>query len=266
VIEAWRQHYNEVRPHSSLGYLTPAAFAAKLNQQLPQRAGTLRCRGLRAPARCRAAQHYWAMLSTPGFRHVGVTHMMGEIREEFLSSAKALSDIASSEVICRTIQKIANLTLMAFRANNKLLLCGNGGSAADAQHWAAEFVSRFHFDRPALPAVALTTDTSILTAIGNDYGYERLFARQVEALGQKGDILFAISTSGRSANVLEAVRAARSKEMVTVGFTGANGRELANLVDECISIPSLSTPIIQVGHEVTGHTICKIVEKQIFGR
>ena len=189
-----------------------------------------------------------------------------DVRDEFRTAAAVLSDIAASDDICRTIEKVATLTVAAFRANRKVLLCGNGGSAADAQHWAAEFVSRFHFARPALPAIALTTDTSILTAIGNDYGYERLFARQVEALGQQGDILFAISTSGRSPNVVEAVKAAQKKGMISVGFTGANGRELATLADHCIAVPSLSTPVIQVGHEVAGHTICMLVEKALFER
>jgi D-sedoheptulose 7-phosphate isomerase len=154
----------------------------------------------------------------------------------------------------------------ALRAERKLLLCGNGGSAADAQHWAGELVSRFMYDRPGLAAVALTTDSSIMTAIGNDYGYERLFARQVEALGQKGDVLFGISTSGRSPNILAAFKAARARGVATVGFTGtgAGAADMAPLADLMIQVPSSVTPRIQEGHEVLGHAICAMVERAMF--
>jgi D-sedoheptulose 7-phosphate isomerase len=146
------------------------------------------------------------------------------------------------------------------------LFCGNGGSAADAQHWAGELVSRFNYDRPGLAAIALTTDTSILTAIGNDYGYERLFAHQVEALGVTGDVLIAISTSGNSPNIVVALEAARARGITSIGFTGEAGGKMAALCDICLRIPSSSTPRIQEGHEVLGHAICGMIEAAIFPR
>lgn len=160
----------------------------------------------------------------------------------------------------------AEACIAALRAGHKVMICGNGGSAADAQHWAGELVSRFLYDRPGLPAIALTTDSSILTAIGNDYGYERIFSRQVEALGQAGDVLFGLTTSGRSPNILAAMRAARERGIVTVGFTG-NGpgsQDLTALCDITIRIPSAITPAIQEGHEVLGHAICAMIETAIF--
>ena len=145
---------------------------------------------------------------------------------------------------------------------------GNGGSAADAQHLAGEIVSRFAYDRPGLPAFALTTDTSVLTAIGNDYGYERLFARQVQAVGNKGDVLFGFSTSGKSPNILAGLQEAKSKGLVTVGVTGNSdaGKAMAALAGYCLCVPSDSTPRIQEGHILIGHLICGLIEKAIFPR
>ena len=143
-------------------------------------------------------------------------------------------------------------------------MAGNGGSAADAQHIAGEFVSRFAFDRPGLAAIALTTDTSILTAIGNDYGYEKLFSRQVQALGSKGDIFIGYSTSGRSPNVLRAFEEARSKGIVCVGFTGNKGGPMIELCDFLLAVPSDETPKIQEGHLVLGHILCGLVERAMF--
>lgn len=152
-----------------------------------------------------------------------------------------------------------------FRQGNKLLLCGNGGSAADAQHIAAEFINRFRYDRPALPAIALTTDTSVLTCIGNDSCFDQVFARQVEALARPGDILAGISTSGGSANVLRALEAARSRGVTTVGFTGIRGREtMGPLCDLCVAIPSADTARIQECHLFVWHAICGTVERAIF--
>ena len=190
--------------------------------------------------------------------------MQNKIRSEFANAADLLARAGADADICQTIERIVGVTVGALRAQKKIMLCGNGGSAADAQHWAAELVSRFHFDRPGLAAIALTTDSSAITAIGNDYGYEKVFARQIEALGQPGDVLFAISTSGSSPNIIQAVKAARLKSITTVGFTGERGRDLAGLVDECIAIPSGSTPDIQLGHEVVGHTVCMLVEAAMF--
>ena len=181
-------------------------------------------------------------------------------------TARLLDRMAADAALCAGAARAAEIVVEALRAGHKLLLCGNGGSAADAQHWAGELVSRFHYDRPGLPAIALTTDTSILTAIGNDYGYDRSFARQVEALGQQGDVLFAISTSGTSKNVVAAIEAARARGMPVVGFTGEGGGTMAGLCDLCLRIPSASTPRIQEGHEVLGHAICAMIEATMFPR
>jgi D-sedoheptulose 7-phosphate isomerase len=181
-------------------------------------------------------------------------------------TARLLDVMAADPVLCEATARVAALSVEALRAGGKILLCGNGGSAADAQHWAGELVSRFYYDRPGLPAIALTTDTSILTAIGNDYGYERVFARQVEALGRKGDVLYGISTSGNSPNVVAALEAARAQGLVTIGFTGQGGGKMLALCDICIRIPSDSTPRIQEGHEVLGHAICGMIEAAMFPR
>ncbi len=165
------------------------------------------------------------------------------------------------------ILAISESLLACFRKGNKLLLCGNGGSAADAQHVAAEFINRFRLDRPALPVIALTTDSSILTSIGNDSVFENIFSRQVEALGVKGDVLIGISTSGRSANVLKALDTARAKGLTTIGFTGEKGRDrMSAKCDHCLLIPSSETARIQECHEFVWHVVCKTVEEQLFGK
>lgn len=158
----------------------------------------------------------------------------------------------------------AEQLLSIYQKGGKLLIAGNGGSAGDAQHIAAEFVSRFLFDRPGLPAIALTTDTSMLTAIGNDYGFENLFSRQVEAQGQAGDMFIGISTSGNSKNVIKAMAAAKSKGIHTVALCGLGG-SLASLADMAIQVPSESTPYIQECHISIGHIICALVEQRMFG-
>lgn len=192
--------------------------------------------------------------------------MSDEIRDAILDSAAALQRLAEDREALAAIAGIVDLSVAALSRGNRLLLCGNGGSAADAQHWAGELVARFHYDRPGLPAIALTTDSSVLTAIGNDYGYDRVFARQVEALGAAGDVLYALSTSGRSPNVLAALRAARARGMATVGFTGAAGGEMPALCDLCLRVPAAATPLIQEGHEVAGHIICAMIERRLFPR
>ncbi|HMY11684.1 MAG TPA: D-sedoheptulose 7-phosphate isomerase, partial [Turneriella sp.] len=154
--------------------------------------------------------------------------------------------------------------IAAYRAGKKTLIAGNGGSAADAQHIAAEFVSRFYFDRPALASIALTTDTSALTAIGNDYGYELLFSRQIEANGSSGDIYIAISTSGNSKNVLKSLESAKKLGIKTVGLTGRSGGKMKDMVDYCICVPSDETPRIQETHILIGHILCAAVEKELF--
>lgn len=188
------------------------------------------------------------------------------VADRIRESAAVIAAMADDAALCDAVERVAAMTVQSLRAGGKLLLCGNGGSAADAQHWAGELVSRFHYDRPGLAAVALTTDTSILTGIGNDYGYERLFARQVEALGRPGDVLFALSTSGRSPNILAALGAAREIGLRTVGFTRGTGGEMEPLCDVTLRVPSDSTPRVQEGHEVLGHIICAIVESAMFPR
>lgn len=182
------------------------------------------------------------------------------------STARMLDAMADDAALCAAVTDAADRVVRCLRAGGKVLFCGNGGSAADAQHWAGELVSRFHYDRPGLAAIALTTDSSILTAIGNDYGYDRVFARQVEALGRAGDVLVAITTSGNSRNVIAAVEAARARDIAVLGFTGQSGGALAGCCDICIRIPSDSTPRIQEGHEVLGHALCAMVEAAIFPR
>jgi D-sedoheptulose 7-phosphate isomerase len=164
------------------------------------------------------------------------------------------------------IRDIVEVTANAISNGCKLLLAGNGGSAADAQHLAGEMLSRLNYDRAPAAALALTTDTSVLTAIGNDYGYDRLFERQILGLGSPGDVFMAISTSGRSPNILRAIDAAREKRIVTVGFTGRTGGEMPLRCDLCLRAPSDSTPLIQQIHITAGHIICGLVEERLFPR
>lgn len=184
---------------------------------------------------------------------------------EFSKSIQLLTAMSKDEVMHQQVEQALQISVEALRNGRKILFAGNGGSAADAQHWAGELVSRFYFDRPGLPAIALTTDTSILTAIGNDYGYDYVFARQVEALGQQGDVFFAISTSGNSKNIVRAIEAARSRELKVIGFTGQAGGAMAELCDICFRVPSSETPRIQEGHEALGHLLCALIEQEIFG-
>ncbi len=181
------------------------------------------------------------------------------VRQAILDSADAkrrFAERAAGEV-ARAVELVAE----CLRSGGKVLLCGNGGSAAEAQHIAGELVGRFKRERPAFAAVALTTDTSILTAIGNDYGFEAIFARQVEGLGIKGDVLFAYSTSGNAPNILRAIEMARGMGMSVVGFTGSTGGKMAPACDICIKVPSDDTPTVQECHTAAGHTICRFVEE-----
>jgi D-sedoheptulose 7-phosphate isomerase len=180
------------------------------------------------------------------------------------------ASIAVKEILVRktdvvsTIVRVSELLIDAFLRKNKVFLFGNGGSAADAQHIAAEFVGRFAFDRAALPALALSVNTSCLTAIGNDYGFNLVFSRQIEALGQRGDVALGISTSGQSPNVLQAITTAKKMGLHTVGLTGSNGDRLASAADHCICVPSNETPRIQECHILIGHIISELVEQAIF--
>jgi len=188
------------------------------------------------------------------------------IQQEIDKTLAVITAIRASESLRQQIQTAAEQISAAFRRGNKVLLAGNGGSAADAQHIAGEFVSRFMYDRPGLPAFALTTDTSVMTAIGNDYGYEKLFARQVQAVGMKGDIFWTYSTSGKSPNVLLAMKEARAAGLYTIGFTGQRGWADAGLCDLSIEVPSTETPKIQEGHALIGHIVCGLVEAEMFPR
>jgi D-sedoheptulose 7-phosphate isomerase len=187
------------------------------------------------------------------------------IQSEIVKSLATLERLASDEGIAAEAERIARLCCAALRSGNKLLFAGNGGSAADAQHLAGELVSRLNFERAGLAALALTTDSSVLTAVGNDYGYNCVFARQLNALGAAGDIFFAISTSGRSPNILRGLEEARRKGLATVGLTGMSGGDMAALCDYCIRVPSSETPKIQEGHIVLGHIICGLIEREMFG-
>jgi D-sedoheptulose 7-phosphate isomerase len=188
------------------------------------------------------------------------------VAEHFRRSCETLLRAAEDSHLRAVIHAIADAITDAFRAGGKLLIAGNGGSAADAQHIAGEFLSRLNFDRNPLPAVALTTDSSVLTAIGNDYGFERAFERQVRGLGRAGDVFIAISTSGRSPNIVAALEAARGAGLITVGFTGtaANGA-MQPFCDHCLAAPSAETPLIQQIHIVAAHAICGLVERNLFG-
>jgi len=179
--------------------------------------------------------------------------------------SRLVEQLRTDREILRQMQALGASCVRALRGGGRVLFAGNGGSAADAQHWAAELVGRFSFNRPALAGIALTTDTSAITAIGNDFGYEQIFLRQLEALGRPGDVFVGISTSGNSKNVLLAAEFARSNGLTTAGFTGLGGGALAGLCDHLLSMPSTHTPTIQQGHALLGHVLCDHIESEMFG-
>lgn len=181
----------------------------------------------------------------------------------FEDHQKALDE---TKPLIPVVERMADLCAAALRKGHKILLCGNGGSAADAQHIAAEFVGRFHRERIALPAIALTTDTSILTSVGNDYSYDDVFARQVEGLGQAGDIFWGITTSGNSENVLKAARLAREKGMTVIASLGKDGGKMAGLADVALIIPDESTARIQEMHILCAHSICTAIDEMDWTR
>ena len=189
--------------------------------------------------------------------------LLGYARKHLKELQDALAACANDAGFVETLGKIADALASALLAGRKVLLCGNGGSAADAQHIAAELMGRFEQERAPLAAVALTTDTSALTAIGNDYGFEQIFERQVRGLGVKGDALIALSTSGGSKNVLRALDAAREKGLVRIGFTGAKGGEMQSRCDLLLRAPSERTSIIQQIHIVAAHIVCGLVERRL---
>ena len=187
------------------------------------------------------------------------------VQRQLAQSIATMQAVLADESIADTIVTIGELTATAMRSGHKLLVAGNGGSAADAQHLVAEFVVRLTVNRPALRAIALTTDTSILTAAGNDFGYDTVFARQIEALGQPGDIFLGISTSGNSKNILTAFEAAKNQGIATVAFTGGKGGKMRDLADYSVVIPSDVTMNIQESHLALEHIFCMVVERFSFG-
>lgn len=192
------------------------------------------------------------------------TALHPRIKQAIGQSILVKQQILEDERLLMTMNKIADVCTIALKANHKLLFCGNGGSAADAQHLAAEFSGRFYLDRPPLFAEALHVNSSFLTAAANDFGFEDAYARLVQAKGQIGDILFCISTSGNSANIVKAIQQARKQQLVTVAMTGQSGGKLHSQCDFLLNIPSTDTPRIQEAHILVGHIICELVERSVF--
>lgn len=191
--------------------------------------------------------------------------MQTEIKNQIKDSIALKLKVLDHQSLISDIEEATKVLIAAFRQKHKVLIAGNGGSAADAQHIAAELVNRFYFDRPGLPAIALTTDTSILTAVGNDHGFSNLFSRQINAIGNEGDVFIGISTSGNSPNIIEALKYCKEEKITTIGLTGSSGDAMKELCDICISVPSDETPRIQEIHILIGHIICSIVEAKLFG-
>jgi len=189
--------------------------------------------------------------------------MQDEIRISLMATRQVMEDMLADSMLQQQLVKAVDCCVNALKSGGKLMFVGNGGSAAEAQHFSAEMVGRFLQERQPLPSIALTTDTSAVTAIGNDYGYEHVFSRQVQALGRKGDVLIAMSTSGRSKNIVMAMQAARSAGISTIGLTGIHPCDMGDLADVSLKVPSSHTPQIQEGHLVLGHLLCGMVEKQL---
>ena len=189
---------------------------------------------------------------------------MEKIRNIIQSSIDTKQQVLTNKTLLQTISVIVDMTVNAFRNGNRIYFCGNGGSAADAQHLAAEFSGRFYFDRNALPAEALHCNTSYITAVGNDYSFDNIYSRLIDGIGKEGDVLVGLSTSGNSMNIFNAFEVAKRKRMITVGFTGESGGRLRPLCDHLINIPSNDTPRIQESHIMIGHIICQLVEEKYF--
>ncbi|MCG2615273.1 D-sedoheptulose 7-phosphate isomerase [Terrimonas sp. NA20] len=190
---------------------------------------------------------------------------MSKITDLIQASIDVKQQVLADENLLRVIQQSVDLITDAFKKGNRVYFCGNGGSAADAQHLAAEFSGRFYTDRKALPAEALHCNTSYLTAVGNDYSFDLIYARLIDGIGQAGDVLLGLSTSGNSTNIVRAFEKAKEKGMHTIGFTGLTGGQLKAVSDLLINIPSADTPRIQESHILAGHIICQLVEENIFG-
>ena len=190
--------------------------------------------------------------------------MQDKIRKIISESVEVKNRVLQNEKLLKEVEEVASLIVKALKNGNRIYFCGNGGSAADAQHLAAEFSGRFYIDRDALPAEALHCNTSYMTAVGNDYGYDVVYARLIKGIGVKGDFLFGISTSGNSTNIIKAFEVAREKGIITVGFTGDTGGKMKSLSDHLLNVPSTNTPRIQESHIMLGHIICQLVEEQYF--
>ena len=193
------------------------------------------------------------------------TWLLQKILDQLQEAWATFDLLKADKLLLNSLERICEKCINSYRNNGKILIAGNGGSAADAQHFAGELVSRFLFDRPALSAIALTTDSSILTAIGNDYGYEDVFARQIQAHGRSGDVFIAISTSGNSANILKAIQTAKAIGLVVIGLTGRSGGKMKDMCDVCLCAPSDATPRIQECHLFFEHTLCACIEESLFG-
>lgn len=192
--------------------------------------------------------------------------MLNIIKSQIASSVQVKQELLNNESILQQIADAAQLVIDTYQQKGKTLLAGNGGSAADAQHIAAEFVGRYYFDRPSIPSIALSTDTSIITAIGNDYGYDELFARQVQGYGTAGDVFIGISTSGNSPNILKALYVCKETGIKSIILTGQSGGKMDGVADICIKVPSADTPRIQESHILIGHMICYLVEQALFSK
>ena len=190
--------------------------------------------------------------------------MIERIKNEVKASAEVKMQIYSDDELVNKIKTVCQVVIECYKLEGKTLFAGNGGSAADSQHIAAEFVSRYLFDRPGMASIALTTDTSILTAVGNDYGYDLLFARQLQAIGKKNDVFFAISTSGNSKNIVQALKVCKELGITSVGLTGSNVGEMDGLCDYLIKVPSSYTTRIHESHILIGHIICGVVESYFY--
>ena len=191
---------------------------------------------------------------------------MDTIKKIIQASIDVKKQILADNSLLKTVQDSVDVLVKAFQSGNKVLFCGNGGSAADAQHLAAEFSGRFYTDRDALPAEALHCNTSYITAVGNDYGYDVIYSRMIKGIGNKGDVLVGLSTSGNSSNIIKAFEMAKEKGMVTIGFTGSTGGKLKKHCDYLLNVPSDDTPRIQESHITLGHIVCQLVEEIYFAK
>jgi D-sedoheptulose 7-phosphate isomerase len=189
---------------------------------------------------------------------------MEKIKNIIRASIEVKQNVLQNESLLATVEKVVDIIVTAFRNGNRVYFCGNGGSAADAQHLAAEFSGRFYTDRKALPAEALHCNTSYLTAVANDYSFDVVYARMIDGIGEKGDVVVGLSTSGNSSNIIKAFEKAREKNMITIALTGDSGGKMKPLADYLLNVPSTDTPRIQESHILLGHIICQLVEEKYF--